>query len=69
MIGLEAGAPVGPGVLSLDLHFAADLGETVFPGVNDLPDLRYTRSLIAVSLGYSFGLFEKPAPKSLRTSR
>jgi hypothetical protein len=60
-IGLEAGAHVGPGVLHLDLHYSADLGETVFPGVSGLPDLRYTRSFIAVSLGYSFGLFQKPA--------
>jgi hypothetical protein len=61
-VGLEAGAHVGPGVLSLDLRYSADLGETAFPGASGLPDLRYTRSLVAVSLGYNFGLLQKPAP-------
>jgi hypothetical protein len=59
-LGLEAGTHVGPGVLSLDLHYSADLGETVFPGASGLPSLHYTRSFIAVSLGYSFGLLQKP---------
>jgi hypothetical protein len=61
-LGLEAGTRVGPGVLYLDLHYAADLEETVFPGVSGLPDLRYTRSVFGVSLGYSFGFFQKAAP-------
>jgi hypothetical protein len=68
-VGLEAGAHVGPGVIFLDLRYSADLGETVFPGVSGLMDLHYTRSLIAMSVGYSFGLFKKPAPKDLRASR
>jgi hypothetical protein len=58
-VGLEAGAHVGPGVLSLDLRYAADLGETVFPGVSGRPDLHYTRSCIEISVGYCFGLFKK----------
>jgi hypothetical protein len=68
-LGLEAGAPVGPGILSLDLHYSADLGETVFPGVSGLPGLSYIRSFVAVSLGYSFGLLPKPAPAALRASQ
>jgi hypothetical protein len=63
-VGVEAGTHVGPGVLYLDIHYAADLGATVFPGVSGLPDLRYTRSVIAVSVGYQFGLFQKAEPKT-----
>jgi hypothetical protein len=61
-VGLDAGFHVGPGVLYLDLHYSADLGETVFPGLSGVPDLRYKRSLFAVSLGYRFGFFQRPAP-------
>jgi hypothetical protein len=59
-VGLEAGTHVGPGVLSLDLRYSADLGETVFPDIYGFPALHYTRSFIAVSLGYNFGLFKRP---------
>jgi hypothetical protein len=61
-LGLEAGTQVGPGVLYLDFHYAADLEETVYPGASGRPDLRYTRSVIGVSLGYSFGFFQKATP-------
>jgi hypothetical protein len=33
-----------------------------------VPSLRYTRSFIAVSLGYSFGLLQKPAPGMRNTA-
>jgi hypothetical protein len=60
-VGMEAGTHLGPGVIYLDLHYAADMAETVFPGS---PGLRYTRRLITISVGYSFGLIGKPLPKA-----
>jgi hypothetical protein len=58
--GLEAGVHVGPGLLYMDVHYAADVGETVFPSPSGIS---YKRSLIAMSLGYNFGFFKRPAPK------
>jgi hypothetical protein len=58
-LGVEAGTRLGPGVIYIDLHYGADMGITVFTGS---PGLRYTRRFIAVSLGYNFGFFKKPAP-------
>jgi hypothetical protein len=55
-LGLELGLHAGPGILFLDANYSADLGESVF---KDAPRIPYRRTIISVSLGYSFGLIRR----------
>jgi hypothetical protein len=56
-IGFEAGSPLGPGIIYLDIHWSSDLGDTIFTG--NSVDLSYRRSFITLAAGYSFGLLDK----------
>ena len=53
----ELGMHLGPGLLFLDIRYAADFGPTVLKGETTV----YRRSMVSFSLGYKFGLFKKPA--------
>jgi hypothetical protein len=54
--GAELGMHLGPGLLFLDIRYAADFGPTVLKGETTV----YRRSMVSFSLGYKFGLLKKP---------
>ncbi|MDR1248797.1 MAG: hypothetical protein LBK63_05785 [Treponema sp.] len=54
--GLNVAFPLGPGLLFVDIRYAADLSNPELQG-GDLET--YTRHTAVLSLGYEFGLFKK----------
>ncbi|GHV75744.1 hypothetical protein AGMMS49942_05650 [Spirochaetia bacterium] len=56
--GVEMGMHLGPGLLFLDIRYAADLAKTVRLSEDATTDL-YHRNMVSLSLGYKFGLLRK----------